>query len=659
MAKVTFNRIGVQNLGPYRERQYLDLRILSQKPIVLVRALNGSGKTTLLNCLQIALYGAKAIGTGRSSGYEEMIRSLHREDAEGPAQIILDLQIETNGVRENITISRQWQLGSKLLERIVVTRDEEEDLRLAEEWTEYLDGILPSELLQLFLFDGEKIEALANPKTLPEMLRRATEAFLGIGGIDSLHKDLIAVERRAVLQAKETSADYEQARTELRALEHQQNAVQAAVDVLLVSLPKAEDDAEMARVSYERSAQQAQRSGLGAYEKAAEIRAAEQAARAEVNAAAATVREALSDPLAPLALTGTLWSTYKTEWAHQQDAKTNKQLLGEIQRRDQRVLKKLRDELTSASLEAIKNAMTVDTVRYATAANHEVFLVQAPEPESLEGAIRQARNYHEKARKALAEAKTRLAEMERQVAAIPAGEQLAEVLKGLKEKAEHQSRAEERLAYVRVQLAEQRSLLDHISVRVNAARTRMSKDFQGNAQTTKAIGAAMRSRAVLVAFKERLLASKAKWLSEKITEEFKALMRKQKLVSTVLVDPDSYRVSIIGPHGKELPMERLSAGERQLFAIAVLSALIRERKGQFPVVVDTPLARLDRTHREALIRRFFAKVSHQVLVLSTDEEVEGSVFEAMAPYTSRAYQIEFSDESRSSHVGPLQEPARI
>ena len=102
-------------------------------------------------------------------------------------------------------------------------------------------------------------------------------------------------------------------------------------------------------------------------------------------------------------------------------------------------------------------------------------------------------------------------------------------------------------------------------------------------------------------------------------------------------------------------MERLSAGERQLLAIAVLSALIRERKGQFPVVDDTPLARLDRTHREALIKRFFAKVSHQVLVLSTDEEVEGSVYEAMSKYTSKAYQIEYSDVSRSSTVGPHQD----
>lgn len=655
MAKVTFLKIGIQNLGPYREQQVLDFKVLAQKPIVLIRALNGSGKTTLLTCLQVALYGARAVGNGKPAEYEQLIRGLHRDDAEGPAEIALDLRVDVNGEREQLTVTRQWQLGSKLAETVHVTRNGLFDEVLTKEWTEYLDGILPSELLQLFLFDGEKIEALANPKTLPEMLKRATEAFLGIGGIDSLNKDLIAVERRAVLQAKDASSDYEQARTELRILEQQQSAAAAAVEVLKQSLPIVEGEAARSRATYEEASLHAQRSGLGAYEKAAEIRAAEQAAKAEVKGAADAVREALADPLAPLASLDTLWAEYKTEWTNQQTARTRKLVLEEVKRRDQRVLKQLRDSLSSPSFEVLRDALKSEEQRYANDAKQTVFFVQSPDPETLDSSIQLAKDRHDRARKRLHEAKQKLAVLETQVASIPAGEQLAEVLANLKAKAEEQTRAEERLAFVKKELADQLSALEHTSVRANAARVRMGKDFQGNAHTSKAIGAAIRSRAVLAAFKERLLASKAVWLSTKITEEFQALMRKQRLVTAVRVDPNSYEVTIIGANDKELPMERLSAGERQLLAIAVLSALIRERKGQFPVVVDTPLARLDRTHREALIKRFFAKVSHQVLVLSTDEEVEGSVYEAMSKYTSKAYQIEYSDESRCSTVGPLQD----
>jgi DNA sulfur modification protein DndD len=140
-----------------------------------------------------------------------------------------------------------------------------------------------------------------------------------------------------------------------------------------------------------------------------------------------------------------------------------------------------------------------------------------------------------------------------------------------------------------------------------------------------------------------------------ITAEFAALMRKRKLVSRVQVDPDTYAVTIVATDGHELPMARLSAGERQLLAIAVLSALIRERKGQFPVAVDTPLARLDQRHRRALVQRFFAKISHQVLVLSTDEEVDDDLLTEVMPSMSKSYVLEFADETRSTQVSPLHE----
>jgi len=61
------------------------------------------------------------------------------------------------------------------------------------------------------------------------------------------------------------------------------------------------------------------------------------------------------------------------------------------------------------------------------------------------------------------------------------------------------------------------------------------------------------------------------------------------------------------------------------------------------VVVDTPLARLDQQHRSAMIKRFFATVSHQVVVLSTDQEVDGSAYDALKPFTNAEYSLDFDD----------------
>lgn len=654
MAKVTFIGIGIQNLGPFRERQYLDLQVQSTRPIILVRALNGSGKTTLLNCLQVVLYGTKALGSARGSEYEQLIRGLHRRDASGLPRIDLDLRIESDGEHDDITVSREWTLGaSKLTEQLSVHRNGSLDVPLCEEWEEYLDSILPAELVQLFLFDGEKIEALANPKTLPDMLRRATEAFLGIGGIDSLSKDLVAVERRALVHAKEASSDYENARQELAELERQYAAAEEAVDMLSQTLPGSRKLLEDAQTAYQQFSAEAQRSGLSVYEQAAEIRALEQQARERVGEAATSVREALADPWAPLAGLSQLWACYKTLSTEERAAKASKQLALEIDRRDQRVLSRLAGEVPVASLDVFRQALENDSQRYKKITSKPLVLVEAPDPALIEPQIQSAARRYRSALEQLHTARARLAVLERKVAEIPHADQLSDMLAELDLRAAAQSKAEANMSSIKQQLADYQTNRAYIAVRLNASRQRMSKDFRGQALDVKAIAAGQRTRSVLSIFKDRLLASKATWLSKMITEEFRGLMRKKRLVTSVNVDPDTYAVSIVGTHGHELPMERLSAGERQLLAVAVLSALIRERKGRFPVVVDTPLARLDRTHREALIRRFFATVSHQVVVLSTDEEVEGSVYDEMSRYTSAAYTIEFSDESRSSIVGAL------
>jgi DNA sulfur modification protein DndD len=190
-------------------------------------------------------------------------------------------------------------------------------------------------------------------------------------------------------------------------------------------------------------------------------------------------------------------------------------------------------------------------------------------------------------------------------------------------------------------------------MKLNAAQDRIGMEFRDRTLEAKGLEASVRARHTMVVFKEKLLASKAQWLSEMITTEFKSLLRKRNLISRVIVDPTTYRVSIEDGRRQELPMDRLSAGERQLLAISVLSALIKERKGRFPVVVDTPLARLDQYHRASLIKRFFAKVSHQVVVLSTDQEVDGLAYDELKPVTSAEYTLDFDDMTGHTTVHSL------
>ena len=106
MAKITIANISIENFGPFRERQTLDLGVSGGRPVILVKALNGSGKTTLLTALQIGLYGHKAINGMRRSEYEQMLLGLHRKDALGNPVVEIGVKVEIGGSRREMNRGR-------------------------------------------------------------------------------------------------------------------------------------------------------------------------------------------------------------------------------------------------------------------------------------------------------------------------------------------------------------------------------------------------------------------------------------------------------------------------------------------------------------------------------------------------------------------------
>jgi hypothetical protein len=101
--------------------------------------------------------------------------------------------------------------------------------------------------------------------------------------------------------------------------------------------------------------------------------------------------------------------------------------------------------------------------------------------------------------------------------------------------------------------------------------------------------------------------------------------------------------------GPPLSKERLSEGEKQIFAISVLWGLARASAHPLPAIIDTPMARLDAAHRRHLVERYFPHASHQVLILSTDTEVDRQYYHALEPHIARAYHLNYDEQTRATH----------
>lgn len=137
-----------------------------------------------------------------------------------------------------------------------------------------------------------------------------------------------------------------------------------------------------------------------------------------------------------------------------------------------------------------------------------------------------------------------------------------------------------------------------------------------------------------------------------VLEALNRLLRKDRLVTDVHIDPASYTVELIGSDGQSLAATELSAGERQLLAVALLWGLAQAAGQPLPMVIDTPLGRLDGTHRGRLIERYFPHAAHQVVLLSTDTEVDEGALNSLRPFVGRMYRLKFDTAVNATTVQP-------
>lgn len=97
---------------------------------------------------------------------------------------------------------------------------------------------------------------------------------------------------------------------------------------------------------------------------------------------------------------------------------------------------------------------------------------------------------------------------------------------------------------------------------------------------------------------------------------------------------------------KRIDISRLSKGERQIFILALYWAIIELSGQDIPFVIDTPYARIDANHRKEISEKFFPNISKQVVILSTDEEINEEYYEIIKPYIAKEYLL-INDESQN------------
>lgn len=642
-----FNGTHIIDLAP-RKRQNDD----NPRPIVLFGGLNGAGKTSILSAIRLALYGRLAFGaaTQQQEYVEELSALIHNGSTTGerPSEASIELIFTYNkGGREaEFTVRRTWKKGKK--DQLSLQQDGQplEELDY-DQCQGFLNELIPHGIADLFFFDGEKIAELAEDDS-GNILRTAVRRLLGLDLIAKLRNDLMLFVKRQ--QSHQLAGSQQQKLTELEE-QVQQFAFQTEQILEKADFAKIRIDLLSKEITRYEALLNAQ-GGAFAQTKAQEKQKADTLLKEKDRLEKALRHEcdsSLPYSLAPKTL-GLLLEKITAEMQIKQANSFEKELA--------QFLTQLKNDIS------FRSGTTGKIAAEAIEDNLKEYLAGKPQGELLfdisereAGMIQQSiENDSKKAwqrfdlyRNQLTEVEEQLEQAAANIARAPEDDQLIDIFEKIREldRKRESKRQEYRFLLEEAKKTKQQQL-------DCARQIQKTHDLARNQyNSNSAFNNAQETINLLDQYSELLTQARVKTLSVNFESAYRKLARKEDLQLNAHINPETFDVELVDEKGTVINRKLLSAGEKQIYAIAILEALAKTSGRDLPVIIDTPLGRLDSQHRDKLINHYFPFASHQVVLLSTDTEVDERYFvDQLRDDISHAYEIVFNVNTKSSSLKP-------
>lgn len=636
-------RLTLKNFGVYAGINTFDFE--NKKPIVLIGGMNGRGKTTFLEAVLLALYGANSFAYNESKyhTYGQYIKA-YVNKADGTLETFVELEFKLEeDTRERYLVHREWSgAGQRTREKIEVFKDGESNAFLTDNWSMFMENILPSGLSNFFFFDGEKIAELAVESTNSQM-KESIKVLLGISVLDVLSNDIT----RIVAKTSKQSGDQIKTR-ELELLRDKKSqadvALQMADDHIAERSSKIESlkkKLEKARIEYTA--------------KGGDIIAQRQDLFSQRNLYALKVEQG-KEQMANLA-------------AGELPLLLVKHLLQQIQ----------------------AQAQKEHETRILGFAVDKVNTIFSDYTESQGGDMSQIRGFidyvEEKAKKESTEiifdiSDTSLYQLN---ALLDKGfaKVKGQTLQAMADCTKGQNKVDEIDSYLSVDIDEnaltklykkiktmEQEIID-LEVSLEAEQKKRTELHGDAIRATSEYNCFVENllsklelsddgdrilkyshyaSKILDEYKVRLQERKIGVLAQTMTDCYKKLANKKNLINQIRMDAVTLDFEYLNADGNVVPKESLSAGEKQLMVISLLWALAICSKKKLPVIIDTPLSRMDSNHRISLITTYFPQASDQTIILSTDSEIDARYYNIMKENVGDEFTLIYNDDMKCSTI---------
>ena len=650
-----FTKIELHNFGIYKGTHVMSLSPKNgQRNITLVGGLNGRGKTTFHDAILLALYGRNALKyiQEKERSYERLLLNrINKHASDDCAYVSISMRLDDG---TDICIIRKWtRRRNKAFQEFRVEKNGAVDGLLGENWDFYIDEILPFGIARFFFFNNEKITQLADDVSF-EQIKVSIKSAIGISAIEKAIEHLDSIVQKKEKAQKEFESSEEN-------LGYRETSRQIAeVDERLARARVRANDLELQLDELTATADAREKefwaAGGNLSKNREAIKAEKQRLTDDTERTQNDIVRLASDAASPLymcqELVSKVYSTNQALQKSQIERRSDEFRQDSYHRIVDRLCRfdipgELYNELiailSEELLKPFSKANELPNIIFTGTSMLMLEQLLADIFQEFPFKVRSLLNKVEQQENKLMSLDSHLDAVDDKTVAM----RLFDALKDVEnEKSTVAAEHKQQLAHIQALTNERASLSAKRSKFIKAITAKENT----NDDNARIIRYAAMSIDVLGELKIRLQRQKIEKLSDTVTSCFKNLVQKESLVKRIHIDPETLDVTIVDIDGKTIQKDQLSAGEQQMFAVSIVRALALTSGYKAPVVIDTPMARLDSQNRFNFVQKYLPAASEQVIVLSTDEEIYGQYLDLVKANMIDCYTLLYHEEGQYTEI---------